>query len=387
MPVEKLEKPELATPFWVMGLALVLAILLAKWIASTAPDFQNLALGEQTNPIYGSYNGDQVFCGALDEARGVPFEVPNAQQCLDPADRRNLAKRVVWLGNSQLHAINQSKPGEKTAPVLLAKVLRPKNVEMLAFSFPSASLSEMMVMQNFLEKDHHVDVLVIPLFLDDTREQDVRESLRQAVERPDLKAFLEKTNTGRYAIALTAKQAASDSAAESVSPSLQQRTEAGLTERLEHCCKLQTIRSKARGQIEIQSFMFRNWVFNVNPQTVRSIIPVTYRQNMIALEEILRLSKERSTRVITYIPPIRKDYSPPYDLKQYAEFKAQTKALAGRYGARWVDMDALVPGQYWGTRASTRTFGEPEIDFMHYQEPGHALLAKAMLPEVEGALK
>jgi hypothetical protein len=50
--------------------------------------------------------------------------------------------------------------------------------------------------------------------------------------------------------------------------------------------------------------------------------------------------------------------------------------MAERYGARIEDYDLLVPAQYWGSTVPTR-FGEgpPEVDFLHFQYPGHVLVA------------
>ena len=377
MASERQNANELATPFWVMALAMILAILVAKWIAYTAVNFQDFALGDQTADEFGSYSGDKIFCGSIAEVH----------ECLDPARKRNLRKRVVWLGNSQLHAINQPKPGDKTAPTMLAEALRPSGIEVLGYSMPNASLTELMVADTYLESDHHIDVLVIPMFLDDTREQHVREEVRPAVERPDRLAELQGLASGRYAIATLAKAATADAPAETGSLSLQKKSENAITGLLEKCCGVQTMREEAHGQIEVQAFFFRNWAFNITAQTVRPIIPVVYQQNMTALEDIFRLAQQRSTRVIAYIPPLRQDVKAPYDMQQYRDFKAQTQALCKRYGVHWVDFDQLVPGQYWGTKAATRTGGKAELDFMHYQEPGHVRLAKAMQPVVEAALK
>lgn len=360
-----------------MAAALVLALFGVRWIAGTAPDFANLALGEQTFDVFGSFDGDRVFCGTI----------KHVDECLGPARRRDLDKRVVWLGNSQLHAVNQPKPGDTTAPVKLAAALRPKGVEVLGFSMPNASLVELMAAAAFLESDRRIDVLVVPLFLDDTREQNVREDLRLAVEPADRRAELGQLASGRYALARLQAVASADAPAESTGVTLQQKSETAVTERLEQCCGLETARKAAHGQIDVQAYLLRNWVFGITPQSVRPILPVAYRQNLTALEDIFRIAKRHSTQVIVYVPPLRQDFKPPYDPRQYQAFKAQTQALARRYGAAWLDFDRLVPGRYWGTKAATRLGGKAELDFMHYQEPGHALLAQAMTPQVEAALK
>ncbi len=367
----------LVTPIWVMGVALLLALLVVRWIASTASNFQDLALGEQTASVFGTLDGDTIFCGSIKKI----------DECLAPARQRNLARRVIWLGNSQLHAINQVKPGDTTAPVQLAAGLRPKGVEVLGFSMPNASLIEMLVAANFLASDRRIDVLIVPLFLDDTRVQAVREDLRLAADPADRKAELQQLASGRFAIAQLNALANSDVPAESSATTLQQKSEMAVTTRLEQCCGLESMRFAAHGQIDVQAYLLRNWVFGITPQSVRPVLPVAYQQNLAALEDIFRIAQRNSTRVIAYIPPLRQDFKPPYDPQQYQAFKAQTRALAQRYGVRWIDFDRLVPGRYWGTKAATSLGGKAELDFMHYQEPGHAMLAQAMAPQVEAALK
>ncbi|HPU16645.1 MAG TPA: hypothetical protein PK808_11190, partial [Polymorphobacter sp.] len=264
-------------PLWVILLGIVLGLGLGYYIASTAPDFETLALGEATKSVYGSYDGDKIFCGSVEEA----------PQCLDPARRRALAKRVVWLGNSQLHAINQPKPADVTAPVLLARALRPRGIEVQAMSFPNASLAELYVASRFLQHDHPIDVLVVPMFLDDTREGAVREALRPMAKVQAVADDLAATAAGRAVKgALPANHEPGGAVTES-DTSLQARSEAAITAWLEKCCGFQTMREKARGQLEVQAFYFRNWLFNVTAQTVRPIIPESYALNLAALGQLL----------------------------------------------------------------------------------------------------
>lgn len=363
-------------PLWLVVPALALGIWLTSWVASTAPDFENLALGEMTMPIYGSYQGDKIFCSSL----------ADVSQCLDPARKRHLAKRVVWFGNSQLHAINQAKLGDKTAPTLLAEQLRPLGVEVQGFSFPSSSLAELLVAWEYFRRDAHVDVLVVPLFFDDMREQGTREMLRAATDQPEIAASLNATQVGREIVKRLPRQEVNENLDRSRA-SLQIRSEDRLTALLERCCKMQTERAKARGQIEVQAFYFRNWLFGITAQTARPMIPEAYNHNWAAIIEILKQAKAEKTRVILYIPPLRQDFSPPYDLVAYAKYKVDTAKLAKIYGAQWIDVDAIVPGKYWGTKAATRIGGDPELDFMHYQGAGHRLLESHIAPLVERALK
>ena len=366
----------LAGPLWAILIGLLVAIGLSYWVASTAPTFEDLALGDATKSVYGRYDGDKIFCGSIDEA----------SQCLGPARRRSLPKQVLWLGNSQLHAINQPKPDDVTAPVVLARRLRPQRIEVQAMSFPNASLTEFQLAWLFQRQDRHVDVLVVPLFLDDPREGTVRDILVPVARRPDIAATLRSTAAGRRTLAglPAGEKDATGTAAHT--PSLQDRSEAAITRALEACCSFQTMREKARGQIDIQTYMLRNWLFNVNAQSVRPIIPDVYAANLAALDAMLADAAAHGTRVITYIPPLRQDVAPPYTPADYARFKADTAAIAARHGAVFVNIDGIVAGPLWGTKAATRTGGDPELDFMHFQEPGHIAVAAALGPAIDAAV-
>ena len=347
------------------------ALTLGYAIASSAPDFETLALGDQTQSIYGSYDGDKIFCGS-------PAEVP---ECLGPAARRNLAKRVVWLGNSQLHAINQSRPGQVTAPVLLAQQLRPRGVEVQALSFPNASLAELYLGYRLERRAAPVDVLVVPLFLDDTREGSIRDVLRPVALTPDIRARLAAAPAGRAILAALppATEAQHDE-------SRQARSENVITGWLERCCGFQTMREQARGQLAIFAFELRNTIFNVTAQSVRPVIANSYNFHLAAFDQLLADAAADGTHVIAYIPPLRQDVAPPYVPAEYARFKAATRALAERRGATWIDLDRVVPGPLWGTKTAPRLGGGVELDFMHFQAPGHVAVARALTPLIEARL-
>ncbi len=72
----------------------------------------------------------------------------------------------------------------------------------------------------------------------------------------------------------------------------------------------------------------------------------------------------------------------PYDLVQYSSFKKEIKVIADKYGARYVNLENLVPAEWWGTKAATTIGGGEELDFMHFQAGGHKLLADTLLTEL-----
>lgn len=370
-PIGQTLAQTLGRPLWLILPALICAIALGYYVASTSPDFEDFALGDQTVSVFGTYDGDKIFCGSLAEST----------DCLGPAHARALPRQVLWLGNSQLHAINQSKPDSRTSPVLLAQRLRPQKTEVQAMSFPNASLAELWLAWLYQRTDRHIDVLILPVFLDDTREFGIRDTLRPLTEDVAIAAILDQTPAGQRLLATI------PTPAKNVAVSLQERSEAAITKSLEACCGFQTMRERARGQIDIWLFSLRNWLFNITPQSVRPIIPDRYAANLDALEALLADARLVDTKVILYIPPLRQDVAPPYRPEDYARIKTDAARLASQHGAVLLDLDDIVPGNLWGTKAATVLGGEPELDFMHYQAPGHAALATMIAPKVEALLK
>ncbi|MFZ4689639.1 MAG: hypothetical protein ACOYLS_10425 [Polymorphobacter sp.] len=365
----------LAAPIWLVLVSLILALGLGYWVASTAPDFETLALGDATKSVYGRYDGDKIFCG-------TPAEAP---ECLGPAKARALPHQLLWLGNSQLHAINQPAPSDETAPVLLARSQRPRGVEVQAMSFPNASFAEFYLAYLLQKQQRRIDVLVVPLFLDDTREGKVRDILQPVALTPAINTVLRAVPAGRHILGELPKAETDATGAAAKDTSLQARSEAAITAALEACCGFQTMREQARGQIEIQAYGLRNTIFGVTAQSIRPIIADSYDANMAALDAMFADAAAAGTHIIAYIPPIRQDVTTPYAPADYARFKAETRALAARHGAEFIDIDAIVPGPLWGTKASTNLGGAPELDFMHFQEPGHIAVAARIRPLVEAA--
>lgn len=148
------------------------------------------------------------------------------------------------------------------------------------------------------------------------------------MNQPEVAASLSATAIGRQ-IVTSLPQANGDDPDNHADSSLQSRSEGGITGAPERCCRMQTARAKARGQLEVHAIYLRNRVFDIAAQTVRPIIAEAYAQNMSAgtLEQMLDTAHSTGTRVITYIPPLRQDYSPPYDMVQYRFFKQETRDL------------------------------------------------------------
>ena len=117
-------------------------------------------------------------------------------------------------------------------------------------------------------------------------------------------------------------------------------------------------------------------LLGITANTVRKMIPGRYNQNYIAFNYIIKYCKAGKIPLFIYIPPIRDDVSIPYNIEEYNNFKKTIEADVKSYGHYIINIEHLVPARYWGMKKSTNSFiGKGEVDFMHFQEAGHKLLA------------
>jgi lysophospholipase L1-like esterase len=129
-------------------------------------------------------------------------------------------------------------------------------------------------------------------------------------------------------------------------------------------------------------FKIRNSVFQINPDTKRKKIPTRYLVNMQAFEKIAQFCKQKNIDLLVYIPPIRNDVDQPYVVTEYEAFKLELARYASENGFKLKNYEGIVPAQYWGVKPSTKMGDQKfEIDFMHFQQEGHRLLAKELAKE------
>jgi lysophospholipase L1-like esterase len=88
---------------------------------------------------------------------------------------------------------------------------------------------------------------------------------------------------------------------------------------------------------------------------------------MNALDALMAALNRANIPILAYIAPVRSDVP-------------TLGRLCASHGAKLLNLESLVPGQYRG-----RTNGD-WTDFMHFQGKGHELLAEALLPELRQLL-
>ena len=320
---------------------------------------------------------------------GVPFTAPDVPTIKTVMEAQSAALQTagakckpfsfVWLGNSQLHYINQFKNGEHTAPYLLRKGIDCPDIQVpIAMSLPNANLQEHYVLALYALKRAPIRAVVVSLVFDDLREDGLRDEFAGLVTPAD-REQLRASPVGRSVLARAdagwkdGNRAEANSGLEGF---VQKHIEDRLNDGLASIFSLWADRPNLRNRILIDLYYLRNAVLGIKPTSVRKLIPARYERNMESLTELAKLCAERKIPLLAYVAPIRQDQSMPYEPTQYAAWKQEAGTLLERHGAKLINLEALVPAQAWGS------YHGEDVDFMHFQAKGHELLAAAVLPHI-----
>ena len=86
--------------------------------------------------------------------------------------------------------------------------------------------------------------------------------------------------------------------------------------------------------------------------------------------------------MIIYNVPIRNDVKIPYDIEDYGKFKNNLIKLSNENSLKFLNLEQIVPSSLWGKKISTTISKKKELDFMHFKEQGHEILAKSLYFEM-----
>lgn len=336
--------------------------------------FEELALGKENTVSRATVNGISIHCDDLRDA----------SKCIDGYRSLHLNKDIaLWLGNSQVHTINQRQSGDETAALAIHHYMESNSMYFITFSQPNANFQEHYLLFEYLVNQLPVTTLVLSVVFDDMRETGIRSTLLEAFKKSSVITRLKRTPIGRSLIANQGDfdLAGNDMAA--LEDTIQEQSEEYLNKKLSSVWRVWANRVMLRGNVMNSLYQFRNWLFGINPSSIRKMIPGRYIKNIQAMEAILVSASEQGVTVLLYIAPLREDVQIPYDLKQYDRFKKEIQSIAERHGVRFSNLEHLVPGEYWGTKDSTTVGGGQELDFMHFQARGHRLLADALYGELK----
>ena len=363
-------------------LPVLAGVLLAGLVVQTfsgvaATDFDDAALGVETTTVRLTWQGSSIHCDDHDDI----------ELCLDGFEERGGEATAVWFGNSMLHAINQYREGQETAPFILYRSLVAHGLDLLTFSQPNANLQEQYALFEYLQPRLPMELLILPVVFDDFREIGIRETLLKGLSDPLAVAGLETTDVGRHL--LQRYQTVAGAAEQDVAglkDTFQERTETGFNHWLERNSVLWALRPELRGRVFIGLHTVRNTVLGIKPESKRKMLPGRYEQNLAALEALLSRADEAGIRVALYIAPIRNDVEKPYNESEYEACKQDVMLLAEKFGTDFLNLENAVPDRFWGSKDATVLGGTRELDFMHFKAEGHRSLADALYGELSREL-
>ena len=351
------------------GAAIGIAALFYFYAGPVDPG--TIALGTQTVEANESVDGLSITASRVGKLRSLVRELRAR-----PVPGRPV---VLWLGNSQMHAINQYRPGDHLATYWLvndvscALCLLP-----IGATIPNADIQEHYVLASYFISQIKTDLVVLELCFDDLREDGLRDEFELVMD-DNTRKHLDRSVVGKQILTAWDARAKVNPDAEEVAGLqgfVQRPVEKALVSGLGALFPLWRARPYLRAELLDDLYWFRNWVFRIKPSTVRRMIAVRYERNMRALETLMEGVARDRIPMIAYIAPIRNDVSIPYEPAVYARWKDEVAALAARHGVTLLNLEALVPGNLWGS------YHNDDIDFMHFQGPGHQLVANALRPDV-----
>jgi hypothetical protein len=376
------------------SMALFLAVIIAFFaltiLAANKTDLENLAKGEQNTSRFEAYEGKQFTAYNIKDMNSLIIDrEKNGSQ--DLLNKKSDFHRLLWLGNSQLHYINQFQDGDHLSPYWLRNYLQKEHsIEPLGFSLANANLQELFILSLYATSKIPVDLIMIELCFNNLRDDELRDVfseilspqvafvLSKSTPAADhiIKRFLSITEENSKAIQAKTAQKPGDI----LSGTVQKPVENWINSRLTSWWSLWANRPQIEGNVLTELWDFRNWVFNINATTVRKMIPSRYSNNMEALKGLVDYYRHKGIPVLLYFPPIRQDKPMPYDTMEYERWKKEVAVMTQAGGVHLVNLEKLVPPEYWGS------YVENEIDFMHFRNGGHQLVAKALAPYIEQVL-
>jgi len=359
----------------------VLVILLSQRSSS---NFDDAAVaGADTSRYFATVNGVSVHCQ----------DAHDMDKCLDgldvPGHDDNL-QPMLWLGNSQLHALNQYAPGEVNAPELLHVHLADLDRYLLTFSQPNANLQEHLVLFAYLSARLPLKSLLLSMVYDDTRESGLRPDVSRLLEDVDTRHLLAASAIGQrllvrngYAIdGVSGAHSSNDvKPAESTTHlTWQQRSETWLDAHLSDLSGVWADRADMRATLFFSMYSLRNRVFGISATTKRRRIPASYADNIAAYRALLHLAKAKGVTARVYNAPLRQDIEIPYLSAEYAAFKQEVTFIAKDSGAHYRNLETLIEPVYWGYTGISGLSGNTrkQVDFMHFRASGHQILADAL---------
>jgi hypothetical protein len=353
---------------------LIVTAFLNFYLQGMVVDTQQPGLAE-AKFLEGSINGIP--------ARDNKFRPVEALRSL-PSDKDFKGRLIIWIGNSQQHAINQPRPGDEVASVVLHKSLNgnvfPGDNPAFGMSYPNLSMSEIFLLTFALvtqQKEKCPGLIVLGVRFQDTKQLGLRSDFRELFDLPDIEKDLSS-----FLASVDADNAIQDITDEMVAYQAVKNERKTLEHRLSKITgslfPLFREKDTIYNWLMIKLYMLRNFALGIRTDTKRPLLESRYQTAMQYLELTLNASKRARVPVFVYNIPLRPGNSSPYILSEYQHFREAVSSLCFKYNVKYRDYDGLIPLEEWGSTQIVRE----ERDYMHFTGAGHKRLARQVKNDI-----
>ena len=286
-------------------------------------------------------------------------------------------KLVILAGMSQMYAINEGQPNDKTISENMDDALSIKGIRVFGMAAPNLDNEEatLLLLSTLSDPRTRPDVFIYGVCFDKFRNIDLRPGYQKFMEnRPALRSLWLETAMeykGRYPLASekmsrSLNELAGDKEREG------ETMDTRLREWTSRWLPVVSARADLNAVVQNQLFLLRNWVFNIKPTSKRPIIEGRFVMNKEFLEMMVDIAGRNGVTIILYVIPLNPLAESPYIPEQYADFKFWLEGFCKENGVPFANVENVVPTDAWG-----EFMGGP--DFKHFKEEGHRLPAKALL--------
>jgi hypothetical protein len=363
-------------------IAVVLGIAADWWLFSgQRQDFAAAGLGINTTS-----NDASFYAGSR---RVICFSIEDLDRCLRALPPSASRKRLLWLGWSQLYAINDYHAGDRTGPALLAERLEGQNVDLIAIAMPNINPREALLVYEYLRPRLRLAGVIVPAWLQGMKQEGIRPTWQAALADPAVRSALAALPSGGAILGLVAPQAKSaqeigQQGLAKDTRTTQERVEQRLVAELTDRFAPWRVRSEAQGEIKLgllaakeQVLRLRNLVLGTRAANwVNVIPPARYAINLEAFTDLVSAARHDGLPVLVYVPPRPSGRRFPFDPAVYAAFKSDGERIARTLGAAFVNIEDTVADDVWGE--ADNGAGEIVTDHSHFTAAGHRQMSDAL---------
>ena len=379
----QLKSHDMVVRAWPVLGGVVVGVLLFSTLALKQEHFRpgDVGLGRNTVSREGEHLGRQVAFPTvirrpLERLRSAMSEV-----------RRDGYSPVLWMGNSQLHGVNNYVAGGRIAAEYANDAARDRGSQRfyLQWSAPMASLHDMLAMYLFQRQSGALpDLLVIAVSYDQLRGETLKLRALGSAPQPEV------LRVGGPGVAqlgvLLESQAAAAAAPSAVERNVttgtpQDRLESVLTDRLRGFWSAYRFRGQLTAAIEL---MARSAIARLTSDVIMRRVPSvpTHARvwNRRALESIISICAADGVDILQYRVPFQPGMLESFyqEASDYRSFHEDLRASCVERGVQYVDLESIVPEEYWGLTNE----GRPDVS--HFRAEGHRILGDAIDSLVAG---